>query len=178
MLDNLIWCRIQWEYCNVREWFHEQYSGGQLCHFRLKHNLFIFVLCVEWFHKLHFFLGEPDETRVGFHNHLIRRELNPMLKAEYIFNLWIYMTIRCICKNSTVGHLKFGQKLKELTLRVKPWLWIHQSFITICDVLSCFTYVLFYARALAVCCVVRGILNVKVYLLYDTWFDVCIYLSI
>jgi len=28
------------------------------------------------------------------------------------------MTIRCICKNSTVGHLKFGQKLKELTLIV------------------------------------------------------------
>jgi len=45
-----------------------------------------------------------------------------MLKAEYIVYLWISTNISCICKNNKASHLKFGQQLLGLTLRVNPWL--------------------------------------------------------
>jgi len=34
----------------------------------------------------------------------------------------IYSLSRCICKNYTANHLKFGQELLGLTLSVNPWL--------------------------------------------------------
>jgi len=46
-----------------------------------------------------------------------------MLKSENIVYLRIYINISCICKKNTAKHVKFGEQLLGLTLRVYPWLW-------------------------------------------------------
>jgi len=52
-----------------------------------------------------------------------------MSKAEYNTDLCMYINISCICYNNTANHLKFGQHLLGLTLRVNPWLWKWSQFL-------------------------------------------------